>query len=167
MPGNVLQTVTTLNAYDGNSGRYDTTDPALAQVTTSMVDNGLQHAEENRSSRVHRPVLDLDLSAQLVPSSTPGHWHLYLDVEVAHWPYMQLLEALEHAGILEPGYSRASQERGYTAVRLPWVRKDDLTLDPAVPMEHQRDPGHQCEGWQLQQRADGGRYCGACGRVEA
>jgi len=28
-------------------------------------------------------------------------------------------------------------------------------------------PGHQCEPWQLLEHADGGRYCGACGRVQA
>lgn len=129
LPGNVLQTVVELNSYDGNTGRYDTTDPAAAQVSTSMVGRpGYDHAH----TRIHRPVLDLDLPAQLVPSSTPGHFHLYLDVEVAHWPYMALLEALEHAGIIEPGYSRASQERGYTAVRLPWVTKDAEQPDTAA-----------------------------------
>jgi hypothetical protein len=83
-------------------------------------------------------VLDLDLPAQLIPSSTPGHFHLYLDVELSHSTYMDLLTALAAAGIIERGYADASRERGYTAVRLPWVRKDDLTVDPAVPMEYQR-----------------------------
>jgi hypothetical protein len=136
LPGNVLQLVVELNTYDGNSGRYNTEDPELAQVTTSMVagtENG--PVEE----RMHRPVLDLDLPARLVPSSTPGHFHLYLDVQVPHSTYMTLLLALSAAGIIERGYCDASRERGYTAVRLPWVRKDDPQLDPAVPMALQRD----------------------------
>jgi hypothetical protein len=134
LPGNVLQTVTNLDTYAGNSGRYDTTDPELAQVTTSMLDGHTCCPQHRR----HRPVLDLDLPAQLIPSSTPGHFHLYLDVELSHSTYMDLLTALAAAGIIERGYADASRERGYTAVRLPWVRKDDLTVDPAVPMEYQR-----------------------------
>jgi hypothetical protein len=126
--------VTNLDTYAGNSGRYDTTDPELAQVTTSMLDGHTCCPQHRR----HRPVLDLDLPAQLIPSSTPGHFHLYLDVELSHSTYMDLLTALAAAGIIERGYADASRERGYTAVRLPWVRKDDLTVDPAVPMEYQR-----------------------------
>jgi hypothetical protein len=72
---------------------------------------------------VHKPVIDIDLPAQLVPSSTPGHYHLYLDVEVPWDAYVDLLEALAAAGIVEHGYVSASIARGYTAVRPPWVRK--------------------------------------------
>lgn len=121
MPGNVLQTVVQLDAYDGPSGRFDTSDADDAQVTTSMVE---------MRANVHRPVLDIDVPAQLIPSSTPGHFHLYLDVEVEHEAYMGLLDALATVGILEPGYVSASKERGYTAVRLPWVKK----VDPLPPM---------------------------------
>lgn len=127
LPGNVLQTVVNLDTYAGNSGRYDTRDPEAAQVTTSMVEAPCQCV----GHRMHRPVLDLDLPAKLVPSSTPGHWHLYLDVAVPHSTYMDLLVALAAAGIIERGYCDASRERGYTAVRLPWVRKDDAELAPA------------------------------------
>jgi hypothetical protein len=145
MPGNVLQTATMLDTYAGNSGRYDTTDPELAQVITSMVQG--HTASADLLQRVHRPVLDIDLPAQLVPSSTPGHFHLYLDVEVPHGAYMALLEALAAAGIIERGYCNASRERGYTAVRLPWVRKDDPQLDPAVPMATQQDPAPAVDPW--------------------
>lgn len=121
LPGNVLQTVVDLDAYTGNSGRADTTSLADAQVTTSMLRPGLPCGQ----GRTHRPVLDLDLPAQLIPSSTPGHFHLYLDVEVPHRAYMALLDALAVAGVIEEGYRNASRERGYTAARLPWVRKPE------------------------------------------
>lgn len=72
----------------------------------------------------HTIMLDLDVPARLVPSSTKGHSHLYIDV-VNDWDTIcYLLDALGMAGVLEPGYVRASKERGYTALRLPWVRKE-------------------------------------------
>lgn len=72
----------------------------------------------------HRPVLDIDFPVHVVPSSTPGHYHLYLDKPLP-WPrYRRLLEALADAGIIEPGYARVSIARRYTSVRLPWIRKD-------------------------------------------
>ncbi len=72
---------------------------------------------------LHRPVLDLDFPAKLVPSSTEGRYHLYLDKALT-WPqYQCLLWALQQAGILEPGYVSASIHRGHTSVRLPWVKK--------------------------------------------
>lgn len=86
-----------------------------ADVITSAVDGtyGLRH----------KPVLDIDVPAKLVPSSTPGHYHLYLDVEMNWSRYVTLLHALSAVGIIEPGYVGVSTDRGYTAVRLPWVKK--------------------------------------------
>jgi hypothetical protein len=46
----------------------------------------------------HAPVLDIDVPAYLVPSSTPGHSHLYI-------------------------YVKASIRRRHTAVRVPWLKK--------------------------------------------
>lgn len=128
MPGNVLQTVVNLSADYGNSGRFDTEKPEKAQVTTSIVN---RPGYEEPHLRTHRPVLDIDIPAKLIPSSTKGHFHLYLDVEIPHTKYMALLLALEDAGIIEPGYLGASVERGYTAVRLPWVEKkaEDMVVE--------------------------------------
>lgn len=71
----------------------------------------------------HRPVLDLDMECTLVPSSTPGKFHLYIN-RAMPWPqYAALLTALGEALILEPGYVSACLNRGYSAVRLPWIKK--------------------------------------------
>lgn len=72
----------------------------------------------------HKVVIDLDMPAQLIPSSTPGHFHLLIDAAMPWSAYLDLLRAMMRCGLLEPGYVSASEERGYTAVRLPWVRKD-------------------------------------------
>lgn len=72
---------------------------------------------------MHMPVIDLDVPATLVPSATPGHSHLYINVTVAGPKYWALLKALVEAGIVESGYVGAALERGYTAVRVPWKPK--------------------------------------------
>ena len=73
----------------------------------------------------HRPILDLDLAAHVIPSSTKGHGHLYIDKELTWKQYQKLLNVLADLDIIEKGYRGASLARGYTAVRLPWVKKTD------------------------------------------
>ena len=86
-----------------------------ANVFTSLLGDGL-----------HAPVLDIDFGAHLVPSSTPGHFHLYLNKAMTWRKYRRLLRALGRAGILEPGYVKASLRRGYSAARKPGVRKPEV-----------------------------------------
>ena len=93
-------------------------DPSEANVISSIRRGG-------GNPTTHYPVLDLDIPAYLVPSSTPGHSHLYLDVELLDADYWALCDVLATYGILEPGYVSACKERGYTSVRLPWVRKEE------------------------------------------
>jgi hypothetical protein len=74
---------------------------------------------------IHKFMIDVDLPVVLVPSTTPGHAHLYIDVDI-EWPrYVELLRALALAGVIEMGYARASIHRGYTSLRPPWVPKTD------------------------------------------
>jgi hypothetical protein len=116
MPGQVYQSVTEFDDYDAASGRYDTVDLDEAQVITSRV--------ASVGETTHKLILDLDIPAQLIPSSTPGHSHLYIDKGMSDAAWQTLLFALASAGIIEPGYMRASITRGFTAVRLPWVKKE-------------------------------------------
>lgn len=83
----------------------------------------------------HTVMLDIDQPVRLVPSTTPGHWHLYIDVAMPWWRYRKLLKALKNAGIIEPGYYSASVARRCTALRLPWVKKEDLQ-----PKRDEEDP---------------------------
>lgn len=93
-----------------------------AQVITSSV-------EYPEPTGLHKPVLDIDFPAQLIPSTTPGHFHLYLDKEITWEKYRALLRALADAGVIEQGYCDASIARGYSAVRLPWVPKEEYPAD--------------------------------------
>lgn len=90
------------------------------------------------NDRRHVLAIDLDIPATLIPSSTPGHHHLYIETKegIPHHRYMALLSALADAGVIEEGYAEVSIARGHSDLRLPWVRKDDAipeTEDPKVP----------------------------------
>jgi hypothetical protein len=74
----------------------------------------------------HRVVLDIDFPAILLPSTTPGHHHLYVDKVMTWAQYSLLLTAMAAAGLLEQGYVDACLERGFSAVRLPWVKKQEF-----------------------------------------
>lgn len=105
------------DSASGESGINETItqDITKGNVITSLVANNVTH---------HKLIIDLDLPAKLVPSSTPGHFHLYVDHEIEKDAYFGLLAALVRAGLVEPGYLGASESRGYTAVRLPWIKKE-------------------------------------------
>lgn len=114
MPGQVYQSVPTFDSYEAQDGRFATTNLDEAQVITSMVAG---------VSGKHKLIIDLDLSAQLIPSSTPGHFHLYVDHVIEHDAWVTLIDALADAGLIEDGYRGASLARGFTDVRLPWIKK--------------------------------------------
>ena len=93
-------------------------EPALsiveANVSTSI--------REDRDG--HALLIDLDVPAYLVPSSTPGHSHLYVDVAIPQATYFRLLDLLAEAGVIQYGYANSSKHRGGTALRLPWIKKE-------------------------------------------
>lgn len=70
------------------------------------------------------PVVDLDFPHIYLPSDTPGHAHLYLDRRVHYVRVLALMTGLWAAGFIERGHWIGHLFRGYSAVRLPWVRKD-------------------------------------------
>lgn len=86
---------------------------AEANLVSSLVREG-----------VHAPVLDIDFPARLVESSTPGHFHLYLDRVVSWDDYQMLLWVLWKVGIIEYGFYNLSIKRGASFVRKPGVLKE-------------------------------------------
>lgn len=125
-----------LSEENDSGGQYITDDvvvvlaPEQAEGVTSV-----SHIDED-GKVWHRPVLDIDFGAALIPSSTPGHFHLYLD-KIMDWEaYSALLYVLAECGVIEPGYDRASQERGYSSARLPTKPK----VPVVVPPKREGDP---------------------------
>lgn len=123
--GQLLQSVDSFEAYSGHDGRLDTDDIEQANTIASLVLPREDHSEKPPIAREkHKLILDLDHPAMLIPSTTPGHSHLYVDVEISWERYAALLLALAEAGVIERGYADASLARGFTSVRLPWVKKE-------------------------------------------
>jgi hypothetical protein len=94
--------------------RYVPTDLAESTVISSSL----------LGSDKHMPALDLDVPVRVYPSTTLGHFHLYIDKEMTWWQYKRLMRAMVAAGILEKGYYKASTRRSGTHLRLPWIKKD-------------------------------------------
>lgn len=91
----------------------------MANLVSSLCDNGM-----------HMPTLDIDLPCRLVPSSTPGHYHLYIDVALEQEKYLRLVDAMAEAGIVQKFYAEAARIRGATFVRPSWVKKPSApTID--------------------------------------
>ena len=85
-----------------------TGDPAASLVSSLLVG----------SHNIHAPALDIDFPATLVPSSTPGHFHLYLDCPMPWRRYRRLLRALARAGIIERSWYKAAVYRRATHLRI-------------------------------------------------
>jgi hypothetical protein len=87
----------------------------------------------------HAVLLDLDVPAWLIPSSTEGHSHLYIDVKCGRSAYFRLLDALAECNVIERGYADVSKRKGGTFLRLPWVKKEKpMGFAPVLPV--QKDP---------------------------
>jgi hypothetical protein len=94
---------------------YDIKD---ANLISSDVGNGM-----------HSPVLDIDFPCRLVPSSTPGHYHLYLDGLVMPWhKYVRFLNMLAKYGVIERGFAGVSIKRRRSCVRLPHIKKPEAEV---------------------------------------
>lgn len=96
--------------------REVTSDPEVATVVTSLVNDKV-------GKGIHKLVLDIDMDVKVFPSSTPGHHHLFIDHELSTEDFNKVLTVLSEVGIIEPGYCNASLDRGFTAIRLPWIKK--------------------------------------------
>ena len=74
---------------------------------------------------MHMPAIDIDFPCELVESSTPGHFHLYIDKEISLDHYLNILQAMMNAGIVQTGFYKSAVRRGQTFLRKPGVRKED------------------------------------------
>jgi len=95
---------------------------------------------------MHMPVIDIDLPCMLVPSSAPGHFHLYIEKQMSWEKFVAMLEAMEAAGVVGKGYVSYTKRRGYATVRYPGVTKDNeaeriaaTKEDQGIPVDNQED----------------------------
>jgi len=123
-----------MRIFEMQQGYY--LDPKVLDAAGESDDDVFEHARtkvpledanlvssEIPNTNYHRPLLDIDLPVELIPSSTPGKFHLYIDAPMFWNEYEKLLKVLEEVGILEPGYVNASIERKATMLRKPGIYK--------------------------------------------
>lgn len=77
-----------------------------------------------RDSKLHAPILDLDVSHIYIESTTEGHAHLFLP-PMKRWRMFVMLWGLRVAGVIEQGNFWWALRRGGTFVRLPGVKKTE------------------------------------------
>lgn len=86
----------------------------------------------------HRPLLDLDWDSALLPSSTPGHHHLYINKAMSWDSYKKFLTVCKEVGLLQAGFVDNAIKRGATSLRLPWIDKNnwyDNQADPELELK--------------------------------
>lgn len=103
----------------------------LSAVTENLIElSGSDCKDANlvaslRDDGTHAPAFDLDRRAFLIPTTTSGNHHMYID-EVLSWrQYRALLRGFYKSGLLDPSVYWRSLYRGSTHVRPPWVRKTE------------------------------------------
>jgi hypothetical protein len=97
----------------------------------SHVDDGRKLVSESEANLVssrlvndmHAPAIDIDLPCKLIESSTPGHFHLYIEKEMTWAKYQALLLALADAGVVENNYAKSSIRKGQSFLRKTGVSK--------------------------------------------
>ena len=116
VPGTLDRVLMGIDLVSGSSGTADPPQYAPSDgspnVATSLTHQGWQ-----------APVLDIDVPCTYVPSSTPGHGHLYIDHQMTLDQYRRLIEVMVEVGIVEKGFLYSLEQRGFTCVRLPWIKK--------------------------------------------
>jgi len=108
--------------YDGQDDIENVSMPD-ANIYTSQV-------RWDSKGEKHMIALDIDVPVQAFPSRTPGHSHLYIEKVVNQTDLLRLTYLLAELGIVEEGYANASAERGFTALRAPWMPKRKLVRKP-------------------------------------
>lgn len=105
-------------ATDGYGGsisplRVDLNKIEVANLVSSRLANGY-----------HAPAIDIDFPIYAIPSSTTGHYHLYLEKEMPWKDYKKLLSVMHDVGLIEDGFFNAAMRSEQTYLRLPHVKKD-------------------------------------------
>lgn len=89
-----------------------------------LLENDLQVCSPGRILLYHPETI------RWVPSSTPGHHHVYIDYPMTWYAYELMMTLLMERGVLEEGYVKASIRQGYTCVRKPECPKYEAIPPP-------------------------------------
>lgn len=104
------------NLESVRQGEYFATPERVPEASANLISSAT-----DGFAATHMPVIDIDWPCRLVPSRTPGHFHLYIDHEVEAASYFNMLDAMARAGIVQRGYAEASRMHGASFARIqPW-----------------------------------------------
>lgn len=92
-------------------------DYSLPAVPARSAERANLIASATDEHNVHLPILDVDHSCRLVESS-PGKFHLFIDVPMTWDAYCRLLDVMTEVGVLEANWVEACKRDGATMVRL-------------------------------------------------
>lgn len=102
--------------------RRATEDEGVMEAVSSAFRTSL---DRPAAERRHALLIDIDCPAWLIPSSTGGHGHLYVDLDIPDEALWRFLDAAAEIGLVEEGYVNACRERGMTSLRAPWIVKGE------------------------------------------
>ena len=98
-------------------------DKFQAEIVSSR--HGETFRLNGKELEVHKIAVDIDFPVHAVETSTPGHFHLYIDYNLDWKQYEKLLKVMAEVGLVEPGYVEASRRRRCTHLRVPWLQKPE------------------------------------------
>lgn len=104
-------------------GDYGWPDEAEERLTPAPASRSTLISSRVAGTTEHMPAIDVDVPVRVYPSSTEGHFHLYIDKPMSWRAYRRVLRALVRAGVVEKNYYNVSWNRKATHLRLPWVKK--------------------------------------------
>lgn len=120
LDGRVLLNAPKIETFIADSGK----DNVLDEVTLAGPDDPAHLVASYLPNGKHKPTLDLDFPCRLEESTTPGHYHLFIDIEMTEQDYDALLKVLVKVGIVQRGvYDLQWKQHGMTMVRLPGIKK--------------------------------------------
>lgn len=112
--------------YDSSEDHHERT-TAVPEQDANTISSRIVDAAGTWAIPMHAPVLDIDFPIFAIPSSTPGHFHLYIERLLDWDQYEKVLRVLGEVGIIEEGYARACIERSASYVRKPTCTKPTCT----------------------------------------
>lgn len=106
------------------------------EAEANVIGSQLEQNDPRRAV-LHAPALDVDFPCRVLPSSTWGHSHLYIDKAMTWREYKRFLKALVKVGIIEKGYYNAAMNSKQTMLRKPGVSKNPVPVDPLIKIRLQ------------------------------
>ena len=129
-----------LTKPDRRHFRWDTYSDGYGGSTVRAVpdEDDAELVSSEGTDGLHYPVIDLDFECELVPSSTPGHYHLYINEGISWERYIRLLEGFLEAGLIQKGWFDEARKDKRTYVRRKGIYKpfDELRekLEAGAPL---------------------------------